>query len=106
MGKSLRLAGGVAWCWVAVWAGRTARADFVLDLGQTAVGGVNTGVGFLDVTLNPGLSSGVEYLNVVSNLYHPTPTDWLVQNLAIPLQPGEFGPNSGTFSPTYALMGP
>jgi len=88
--------------------GQIARAQAVLDIGQTDIDGVPTAVGYVDVVAVPSFSGTVGYLNVAANVDNlgPTPFRWLVQNLAIPMDtvPGDFGPLSpALFSATFDL---
>jgi hypothetical protein len=88
--------------------GQIARAQAVLDIGQTDIDGVPTGVGYVDVVAVPSFSATVGYLNVAANVDNqgPTPFRWLVQNLAIPMDtvPGDFGEYSPSlFSATFDL---
>jgi hypothetical protein len=70
------------------------EAQYVVEVGQTAVRGVPTGVGYVNVTIYPTFAASEGYLNVVSGPVSSTGTDsWLVQNFPIPMAvgPGFFG---------------
>jgi hypothetical protein len=84
------------------WAGSLT----VTQLGETAISASPTGVGFVDLAINPSASSGVRFVNVVCDLDGDTPTssDWLVQNFPMPLAPDAFGgKGGGTFSYSFGL---
>jgi hypothetical protein len=70
------------------------HAQYVVEVGQTAVAGVPTGAGYVNVTIYPTFDAPEGYLNVVSGPVSGTSTDsWLVQNFPIPMMvgPGFFG---------------
>lgn len=82
-----------------------AQGDPVVGFGRVAINGNPTNVGFVDVAINPGASTGVGFLNVAVdfNSNGLDPGDWLVFNSEIPLQSTDFGGNSATFSSTFDL---
>lgn len=81
----------------------TLFADPVTGLGRTAIAGVPQDVGFVNVQLVPAFPGTVGYLNVVA--HGITSSDWLVQNDAIPMNPGEFGQFGAHLSTTFNLTG-
>lgn len=90
---------------IAMWLVTGTQGDPVVGFGQIAINGNPTSVGFVDVAITPGASTGVGYLNVAVdwNSNGLDPGDWLVFNSEIPLQSSDFGGNSAAFSSTFDL---
>jgi hypothetical protein len=86
----------VVFIWLII-AASSLEGQYIVEVGQTAVLGVPTGVGYVNVTIYPTFAASEGYLNVVSGPVSNTGSDsWLVQNFPIPMAvgPGFFGPGS------------